>query len=441
MSRSFLIRQSFLFWQESVLAAVLLMLIGWLPSLPGSVAGFACGATVLLALGLWLYEGGGRHIMLHFLLYPLVIAAGVLVYYLFGSLLLAALAAALFFWRVHALSTLTYTRATLQRLFVIALCISLFHLAILALFGSMMKDAVYDAKQLSPVLVLILGGYLLSSIGEYLTRQDTKGAFPPSAYAASLGGQLLGSRLLLALGYTAVTGLLLLVLSFLWGVAKKPLGDALYWLFGPALRAAGNLIEQLAGALGNNQRVNDLMNESTEATDELPLDEMEFAGEPLFSLWEPYLIGGIVVVVAASVGWAIWKRRRRTASLNAADIPVQAETALQELTDEGANEGRPIWNLDELRKKTAGPEEDPVRYSYYRFLLHMADAGLRIEPFETSQEYLRRLRREWPHPDALELAGRITRYYEQYRYLEKPLSSEELADLRDCVETIQKTME
>jgi hypothetical protein len=71
----------------------------------------------------------------------------------------------------------------------------------------------------------------------------------------------------------------------------------------------------------------------------------------------------------------------------------------------------------------------------------MADAGLRIEPFETSQEYLRRLRREWPHPDALELAGRITRYYEQYRYLEKPLSSEELADLRDCVETIQKTME
>ncbi|MEJ8547628.1 DUF4129 domain-containing protein [Brevibacillus borstelensis] len=441
MSRSFLIRQSFLFWQESVLAAVLLMLVGWLPSLPGSVAGFAFSATVLLALGLWLYEGGGRHITLHFLLYPLVIAAGVLVYYAFDSLLLAALAAALFFWRVHALSALSYTRATLQRLFVIALCLSLFHLAILALFGSMMKDAVSDAKQLYPVLALILGGYLLASLGEYLTRENKKGASLSSANAASLGGQLLGSRLLLTLGYTAVTGVLLLVLSFLWGVVKKPLGDALYWLFGPALRAAGNWIEQLAGVLGNNQRVNDLMNESNGAKEELPLDDAEFTGETLFSVWEPYLIGGIVLVVAVAVGWAIWKRRKRTGSLTAADTPVQAEPVLHDLDDEDVNEQRPIWDLDELRKKTASPEDDPVRYGYYRFLLHMADAGLRIEPCETSQEYLRRLRREWPHPDALELAGRITRYYEQHRYLEKPLSAEELADLRDCVEKIQKAQE
>ncbi|USG66280.1 DUF4129 domain-containing protein [Brevibacillus ruminantium] len=439
MNRAHLIRQSMMFWQESTLAAILLMLVGWLPSTLESFAGFAVSATILLAIGLWLYEGSSGRSALHLLLYPLVIAAGILMYQTFDSLLLAALAAALLFWRIHTLSSLSYTSDSLQRMFLITLAICLFHLAITALFGSMMKEVQTAPDQLFPVLALLLAGYLLTSFVEYLTREQNGNTSASSRLPLWMGGQLVGSRLLLVVGYMAAGTLCLAILNLFWGLIKKPLGDLLTWLLGPVVQAVSDMVENLAAFLNKNQKVHDLLDQKNESNQEIPLEEAVHTGDPLMTLWQPYLIAGAVAIIAVVLGWVIWKRRKtsiRTTEI--ADASAIPEVLLSELPSDHADESKPAWDLEALRQSVANSEDDPVHYSYFRFLLHMVGIGLRIAPYETTQEYLRRLRQQWPDPAKLELAAHITRYYEQSRYVEKPLTAEELAHLQQCLEALLK---
>lgn len=439
MSRSYLLRQSLLFWQESFLAASLLMLLGWLPSVWTDVAAFVGSATLLLVLGLWLYDGGARNLLLHLLLYPLVFAVGVLIYQTLDSVLFAALAAALFYWRVHSLAASSYSQATLLNAWIMTLCISLAHLAIASLFGPLRGGAPFQAAELYPVIALLVAGYMLASLGEYLTREDTASlSVRVPRVPAFLGVQLIGSRLLLAAGYAAAAGMGLWVLSLLWGWMKKPLGAALSWIFGPLLKGIGDWIEKLSASLGSNRKVQDLLEQSSGNREELPQEEAAYTGEALFTLWQPYLIAACVLLVGIGLGWAIWKRR------GGAQVPVSAapaeavEATLHELPPEKAGTAPPIWDLEALRAKAHRQEDDPVRYGYYQFLLHMADAGLSIAPYETPHEYLCRLQQRWTTSGRLEYAARITRYYEQSRYMEKPLTNEELADLQHSVAEIRK---
>ncbi|WP_029100962.1 DUF4129 domain-containing protein [Brevibacillus thermoruber] len=436
MTWSMLGRWTLVFWMEALLTASVLMLFRWLPARPESMIGFVLAAALLLALGSWLYQGGGHHLLLHLLLYPLVAAVGGLCYAAFGSWLLALLLAALFFWRIHAAPSIPCTPVHLRHRFVLALIICLFQLVLAGLFGALAAPQPHDVRAYYAILAFVLASHLVTGWGEYLTREPPGGSAAPISLAAALGGQLLTTRLLLAAGYALAGGGLLWLLAWIWGLVKEPLGDGLYLLARPLLLGTAALFGKLAEVLSGNSRVNGLFNSGTDVVEQ-PLEEIAPAGgETLFSMAEPYLIACVSALVLATLARFIWKRRYRNVGGTAVS-PAPVQTAWRPVAaDASADEG-PLWELDTLMRGPSGPVDDPVRYAYYRFLQHMAESGMRIERHETSHEYLRRIRSQWANPDVVELAGQITGYYERYRYRQQPLSPEEWNDLEQCLRKLR----
>jgi hypothetical protein len=436
MTWSMLGRRMLVFWMEALLTASVLMLFQWLPAQPESMIGFVLFAVLLLSLGSWLHQGGGRHLLLHLLLYPLVASVGGLCFAAFGSWLLALLLAALFYSRIHTAASNPCTPVHLRNHFVLALIICLFQLVVAGLFGALTAPQTYDVRAYYAILAFVLASYLFTCWGEHLTREQPGGSAAPISLAAAIGGQLLATRLLLVAGYILAGSGLLWLLAWLWGLVKGPLGDGLYQLTSPLLQGTAALFGKLADVLNGNGRVNEPFNNEMDVP-ELPQEEFAPTGdETLFSQVAPYLIAFGSALALVKLAQYIWERRYRHVGGTAVS-PASADTILRPVDEDASSDDDPLWEQDALVRSPAGPIDDPVRYAYYRFLQHMAKAGLRIERHETSHEYLRRIRSQWANADAVELAEQITSYYERYRYRQLPLSPEERNHLEQCVRKLR----
>ncbi|MFD2369564.1 DUF4129 domain-containing protein [Brevibacillus sp. GCM10020057] len=428
-------RWALAFWLEALLLAGVVMLFGLLSASLENFLLFGVFVSLLFVLGGIVFHEGGRHSLLQALLYLLVAGAGALAYLVFGSWMIALLAASLYYWRIHAVASAGVSHAALQRRFVLALMACLMKLALAALFGAAVHAAAFDATPYYGMMALTLGSYLVIGLLEYVTRERDAAVRPPLPIRVRLGGQLLASHSLLLIGYAAAAAVVLGLLGLLWGWAKGLLGSVLYRLSQPLLEKLTEWAEGLSGVLGTDPRVDDLLANQGQSGDQslLPVD----TGEPLLSLLEPYMLATVSLVVIAALGRAIWKRRFRKSDTIVQTAPA-AEAAWTPLPTEDREDARLLREVRQWFKKAPGRADDPVRYAYYQFLQYTAAKGIPIHRFETSQEYLRRLQQSWHDPSTIELARQITRYYEQYRYREQSLSPADLTAMQQAVRALRE---
>ncbi|MGG1660486.1 DUF4129 domain-containing protein [Brevibacillus sp. NRS-1366] len=435
MTLSIISRWTLAFWLETLLVGGALMMLGWMSAGLGQLLVFCAIASLLLIAGSWLYHGGGRSLLLHLLLYPLVAGVGLLTFVTYDSWMIALILAGVFYWRIHSVSSEGIGHASLQRRFVLALMVCVMQLAVAGLYGSIAHPDTFDPNVYYGILVLVLGSYLLIALGAYVLREEALSIRVPVRLGIILGGQVLGTRLLLSAGYLVLGSALLGLLHLLWTWLKGPLGAGLYFLMEPALRALTEWIESLSEKMGKDQRVNNLLNNQGQG-EEMPPQQVD-AYEPLFSMLEPFLIGLVILVFLTILGRYMWKRRyqaRHSPEKDVASASPAVYTSLDSTSDPDAAQ----WDVSQWFKKPVGPADDPVRYAYYQFLQEMASAELSIQPHETSQEFLQRIKK---HPSLdpvrLELATQITGFYEQYRYQEKSLRDTELDAMKKAVQTLR----
>lgn len=437
MTLSLISRWTLVFWLEALVIGGGMMMLGWTSAGFGHLLGFCVTASLLLIAGSWLYHGGGRSLLFHLLLCPLVAGVGLFSYMMYGSWMIALILAGVFYWRIHSVSSDGIGYVGLQRRFVLALMVCLMQLAVAALYGSIAHPDTFDPGVYYGMLVLVLGSYLLVSFGVYVLREEALPIRIPVRLGIILGGQVLGTRLLLTAGYLVLGSAILGLLHVLWAWLKGPLGAGLYFLLEPVLRVLTEWIESLSEKMGKDQRVNDLLNNQGQG--EAPPAQQVDAGEPLFSLLEPYLIGLVILVFLIVLGISIWKRRYQ-GKLSAEKEVTNASPTEYTSLDSPSDPKTAEWDASQWFKKPVGPEDDPVRYAYYQFLQEMGRAGLGIQPYETSQEFLQRLRLHSSlNPASLALATQITSFYEQYRYQEQSLQDTDLDAMEKAVQTLRST--
>ncbi|QHZ58729.1 DUF4129 domain-containing protein [Brevibacillus sp. NSP2.1] len=434
MSFSLVSRWTLTFWLEALLVGGSLMMLGWMTADFGALLFFCLAGCLLLIAGSWLYHHGGRHTVLHLLLYPFVLGVGVLSFVLFGSWLIALALAGVFFWRIQGAAANGINHVSLLRRFVLAFMVCLIQLVVAALYGTAVDSETFSPAPYFGMLALVTASYVLIAVGAYLLREEALPIRLPARLRLMLAGQVLGTRLLVTVGYVAAASALLGLLSLLWSWVKGPLGTGLYMLIEPALQMLAEWISGLSQVLDKDQRVHNVLNNEGQGGNP-PLEPVS-QGEPLFSLLEPYLISLFVVVALFLLGRYMWKRRNR--NWQAEPKAVTAAPAIDLAPLPPAAEGEAAeWDVSKWFKKPLGPADDATRYAYFQFLQTMGKQGVTIHPHETTQEFLQRLQK---HPALtaaqLELAGKITDFYEQYRYQEHPLSQQELADMQQAVQAL-----
>lgn len=430
-------RWTLAFWLEALLLAGGFMLFGYLSASFGQFLLFGIIASLLFVMGGLIFHEGSRNPLLPLLLYVIVAGVGVLGYLVFDSWMIALIVAALFFWRIQAVASDGISHANLQRRFVLVLMVCLIQLVIGGLFGSAVHSDTFHTSTYYWMLGLTLGSYLLLSLLEYVTREQIITTRLPVSIRVKLGGQVVAAHSLVTIGYLLVASAVLGALALLWSWVRGPLGSGLYWLIEPILKKLADWAEGLSGVLGRDGRVNDLLDNQGQDTDQsyLPIDQ----GEPLINILEPYLIAGASLLILIVLARFIWKRRYLKQGAPEQAPPTSDATAWNPLSGSGGEEGSPLRDVRHWFKKTPGPADDPVRYAYYQFLEHTASRGMPIFRSETSQEYLQRLQQHWQDPASLQLAATITDSYEKYRYREQALAPEELAAMEQAVKSLRET--
>jgi hypothetical protein len=424
------------FTLEAYIAAGLLTLFGYLPTTFASMFGFTVIASLLLAFGGWLYQGGGRSVWLHLLLYPLILAAGLVSYQVFDSWLAAILLAGSCFWRIHTIVTIRLYHFDLLRRFA---------LAVLPFMGSLIYQAlivpIYTGKPdgivpLFEMLTALLLSFLVSSWGEFLTREKPSGitVAPPLRWRFALE---LGQAKLMMLGaYTLLASAVFFLGSVLWTWVKPLLGTFLYHLFAPLLRLIEQWISQLTLVLSKDKRIDLVTGNDGEAGKTIDYGQGA-EGETLFSILQPYLIGLVVLVFAGWLGWKMWQRRHRPQeSLEAAgNAPAQA--TIRPVEQSHAGDAGLGGRFRAIIDQWLGPRDDKARYLYYQFLRYMAAQGLAMRKDETSREFMRRVQSAWTDERRVSLVSQITDYYQRHRYDQKPLSAEDIAALEQCFQQLK----
>jgi len=433
MSFSFLGRLGLGFWLEALLAASALMLFGYLAAGKTEMLLFAIAVSVPFMIGVWLYRAGGQNTLLHLLLYPLLAGAALLGFYWFDSWLIALLLAGGLYWRIHELSQDTFHFDNLLRRFIFVNAICLTHLALAALFLPADPKAPFDPQAFYGMLAVILASYLVLNACLYMSHVQIPHGRPPFRIRLTLSAQWFLSRVLLVSGYLLGGYSLLWLLHVLWTWLKDPFWELLYNLFDPLMQ----MLSSWTAGLFANRQMEEIKNNQEMGKDQ-PYEELEGAGEPLFTALEPYLIAGLVLLAAVLLARFIWKRRHTPkAGEEVLSVPV-LQTTISELEPSESEPGQPLLDLNTFFKNRKGPSEEPVRYAYYQFLQHMSAQGIPIHRYETTQEFLQRLRTSLPDPIQVQLAERITRFYEQYRYQEHSLSE---PDLEAMLEAVRKLLE
>ncbi|MED4586389.1 DUF4129 domain-containing protein [Brevibacillus choshinensis] len=430
-------RWTLAFWLEALLLAGCFMLFGYLSAGFGPFLLFGIIASLLFVIGGLIFHEGSRNPLLLMLLYLIVAGVGVLGYLTFDSGMIALIVAALYFWRIQAVASDGISHANLQRRFVLVLMVCLIQLVIGGLYGSAVHSEDFQATTYYWMLGLTLGSYLLLSLLEYVTREHTIPTRLPASIRVKLGGQVLAAHSLVTIGYLLIASAVLGALALLWSWVKGPLGSGLYWLIEPILKKLADWAEGLSGVLGKDGRVNDVLDNQGQGADQfyLPVDQ----GEPLINLLEPYLIVAASLLILIVLTRYIWKRRYHKEGVAEQTPPTHDATAWTPLSESDGKDGSPLRDVRHWFKKTPGPADDPVRYAYYQFLKHTASRGMPIYRFETSQEYLLRLHRQWQDPASLQLAAKITDSYEKHRYREQSLAPEELAAMKQAVKSLRET--
>ncbi|MCM3079288.1 DUF4129 domain-containing protein [Brevibacillus invocatus] len=420
------------FWMEALMTAGLLMLFGFLSISVTHMLVFGLAASALFLMGSWLHQSGSRILLLHLLMYPLFAGIGMLGYLFFDSWLIALLLTGLLYWRVQSISQSSFQYDNLQNRFFLTVWICLTHLIIAVLFLRSGDGATIDPVPFYGMFILILASYLVLNWLVYMTDLRNTQARPSVGMTLSLGTQLLATRSLVVAGYVLCASLLLWLIGSLWAWLKEPVGELLYLLFSPILELFSEWSQSLAGLLANNKRITDMLHDQGGAAEQAQ-ENMDGTGVPLFASLEPYLIGGTILLVAVLLALYIWRQRNLTKA--EADHQESQPIASSVLTDLAPPEEpeQPMLDLDRFFHRRPGPTEDPVRYAYFEFLQHMSRQGIQIYRYETSQEFLQRLRIQLNNAEHLVLAERITRYYEQYRYQEHSLSPEDLAAMQQAV--------
>lgn len=435
MTLSMISRWTLGFWLEALLIGSSLMMLGWISAGLLPMLTFCVIALLLLVAGSWLYHGGGRSLLFHLLLYPTVAGVGLFSFYMFGSWLVALLLAGIFYWRIHTVSADGIGHASLQRRFVLALMVCLMQLVVAGLYGSVAHPDTFDPGAYYSMLALILGSYLLVVMGAYVMREESLPVRLPAKIKLILGAQVLGSRLLLTGLYLLVGSALLGLLQLLWSWLKGPIGSALYFLFEPVLQKLTEWIEGLSEKMGKDQRVNNFLNNPGQA-EEMPHEQVA-TGEPLISLLEPYLIGTAILVFLIVLGRYMWKRRYQARQVREQETTEASPTVYTPVANTPEEENA-SWDVSKWFNKPVGPAEEPARYAYFQFLQEMAKQGFTIHRHETSQEFLRRIQKHpLPNPTRVELAARITGYYEQYRYQEQSLHDADLEAMQEAVQALR----
>ncbi|KQL43477.1 hypothetical protein AN963_28935 [Brevibacillus choshinensis] len=430
-------RWTLAFWLEALLLAGCFMLFGYLSAGFGPFLLFGIITSLLFVIGGLIFHEGSRNPLFLMLLYVIVAGVGVLSYLTFDSWMIALIVAALYFWRIQAVASDGISHANLQRRFVLVLMVCLIQLVIGGLYGSAVHSEDFQATTYYWMLGLTLGSYLLLSLLEYVTREHTIPTLLPASIHVKLGGQVLAAHSLVTIGYLLIASAVLGALALLWSWVKGPLGSGLYWLIEPILKKLADWAEGLSGVLERDGRVNDVLDNQGQGADQsyLPLDQ----GEPLINLLEPYLIAGASLLILIVLTRYIWKRRYHKEGVPEQTPPTHDASAWTPLSESDDKDGSPLRDVRHWFKKTPGPADDPVRYAYYQFLKHTASRGMPIYRFETSQEYLLRLQRQWQDPASLQLAAKITDSYEKYRYREQSLAPEELAAMKQAVKSLRET--
>jgi Domain of unknown function (DUF4129) len=419
------------FWMEALLASSLLMFFGYLTTGVAHMFVFVLTAFLFFLIGSWLHRSGGRFLALHLLLYPLFAGVAILSYMLFNSWLIAVILTGLLSWRIYSLSHSSLHFDLLQNRFYLAISICLMHLTLAVLFLPTKDNGVFDPAPYYGMLVLISVSYLVLNYLLYLTKEQLVHARPAARITALLGTQALATRSLIISVFLLVAAFLLWLLNTLWTWLREPLGELLSLLAKPFVETLAEWTEKLAAIIAKLSALFGGGGQGTPRPPEpIPLNEQ--ANEvSLITAWESSIIAGIILIVVVTLTLYIWRQRKL--SNTTIELHPLADARLTDLKPVSDEEAPPLLDLDRFFHKRLGPSDDPVRYAYFEFIQIMSGKGIRIYRYETSQEFLRRLREHLKNPEQLVLAERITRYYEQYRYQEHSLSNEDLAAMQQAV--------
>ncbi|WP_139492002.1 DUF4129 domain-containing protein [Brevibacillus dissolubilis] len=407
---------------EAHLGVALLVLLGFLSADFGTMLALAVGGSLLLALGGWLYQGGGRSMVLVVMLYPLVAVVGLVSYLLVGSALVAVVLAGLFYWRIMTVVPLQlYDYDYLRRFFSTAVVYG----ATLAIMAFSDKGHTADVFGMLAVLV---GWYALVGYGEYLTRELPSGMSVDQRMLARLTWQQAQVQLGLTALYALAGSLVLGVLWGVWLLLQDPAKAVASYIFTPLFQLLEGGLAQLTEKTSQNKKVQDLLQPG--GSDHPGADGSLADGPSLATLAMPYITGGLVLIAVLAISWWIWKRRNMS-QIDAPPAPVTTAAPAQVSVIHPADTGSDGQSdqLRSLETKWSVPKDDPVRHTYYLFLRYMAGQGLVIEPDETSQEFLRRVRAVWTDAARILLAESITRVYEQHRYGQGGIKQEDIAQL------------
>lgn len=437
MNKETLQRPMTVFWLEAMLATGLLSLLGYLPTRFGAMLGFTLLAACLLGLGAWLYQGGGRSMWLHLLLYPLTLALGIVSYLWFASWIVALAISGAFFWRIHTVVSTRIYHFDLLRRFGFTVVVYLAALVYHALIVSLTEAGTAGVPHLFGMLAALLISYVLTSEGEFLTREKPVGVSVPAGLRMRFTWEL-GQVKLLALGaYVAVASLLLLALSFIWSLVSRLLGPLLHAVVSPLLALIEQWINQLVLTLSKDRRL-DLVTGKDGKPGNVIDHGMSGQEETLFSLLQPYLIAGIVLAFACWLGWKMWQRRRRSVSHADASEAVVSTARLARIDAQAGNGAGLGGVIQSFLDRFSAPREDQARYLYYQFLRYMKAQGMPMRKDETSQEFLQRIAEKWPGGQRLSLATQLTDLYQRHRYQQQVLTHEELAAMDRCFQELKK---
>jgi hypothetical protein len=436
--RTALWRWTTAFALEAYLAAGLLTLFGYLPATFAAMFGFTVIATLLLAFGGWLYQGGGRSMTVHLLLYPVILAAGVASFLMFDSWLAAILLAGGYFWRIHTIVTIRIYHFDLLRRFA---------LAVLSFLGCLIyQTIIVPVTKGNPSIIPLFGmlaalllTFLVCSWGEFLTREKPVGISVAPALRWRFALELGQAKLAVLGGYVALASALFFLGAFLWAWVKALVGPFLYSLAAPLLRMIERWITQLAGTLAKDKRIDLVTGSDGEAGTTIDAGDIA-SGPSLFERLEPYLAAAVIAAFAAWLGWKMWQRRHRPAEQTVHLQASSPETAVSRLEQPASGSGNALGSrIRDMFGQWFGHQDDKARYVYSQFLRYMAAQGLPMRKDETSREFMLRVQSVWLDEQRVSLVAKITDFYQRHRYHQRPLTEEELAALENCLQQLKSS--
>ncbi|WP_232700148.1 DUF4129 domain-containing protein [Brevibacillus daliensis] len=412
MKDNFSLRYSLFLSMEAQICTILLLISTALTLQVTTVLLFFGTLTLLFAAGALFYQKSKMRMDMLLLLYVLTFGIGLLAYVYFDSIAIALIGAAVFYWRIHANSFESLSLYDFTRTFATLMALYFVKLVLLFFANDPTLPVTYTLMFYSALWFLIVCCY-----GEYLTR-------PPSTTFTSrpmfkLTGQRLGVQAGLIGTFILIASLSYYIISSLLQLILHPLAKVFFFLIAYLLSGAGDLIAFIKRMLAPNQAL-----QSEPPTKDEKLPPVTQTEETLIDILAPYILTFLTVAIIYLIARRMWLHSRmkdqlkQEEKLEGTPSTVSSLPPMHGMTEEASSIQLRKWEV---------PENDTVRYAYYKFLVHMNTLGYSIKTEETSSEYMRRLRASYPDPALVDLAQKLTGSYEQYRYSGTVLAEEEIS--------------